>query len=446
MVSALGAPPPRFSRVSALSVLVTALAAPTAMASMGNLGSTYGVLPSDLASAQALSMFNTQVSANFYNPAYLATDPRGELTTGILHAQPDLEARGASGTLSFDKESQHVLIGMKTDLSSMLRSGPPIYLGFIAGLEKYGKEMLAFNARTSETGQFLQYGRQPLFLNLGGASNVWRGINVGASARITLHASAELRTVSDLAGNTEQEKLTVNAEPSIRLIYSASANLGDTLCPDSDCLLDGWEVAAAYRTSSDTNTTVDAGVVIPGLIPASDPLEFTVKTYDSYQPETLSLGLQYLGDGWRVGGSVEQQNWSDLTDKFEGDNIRDQAGVQFDDTLVPRLGAEYQLSQHFAVTAGVAYQESPLEDGLTPDVNYYDNDRVIVGLGLTAEYDRTRILAYPLRLDLGYQYHRMDDRDFTLSAVGPGETVTTGDTVTAGGEVHVVAGSLTLKF
>lgn len=429
-------------------VIATSLAglSPLANASMGNIGSTYGVLPTDIASAQALSMFNTQVSANFYNPAYLASDPRGELTTGLLHAQPDLEATGSNGTFSFEKESQHVLIGMKTDLTSMLRDGPPIYLGFIAGVEKYGKEMLAFGSQTSSEGQFLEYGREPLFLNIGAASNVWRGISVGASARVTLHAAADLRAVSDLAGNTEQEKLTVDAEPSFRLIYSTSVDLGRTVCPESQCLLSGWEVAAVYRTSSDTNTTVDSSVVIPGLIPASAPLEFTIRTYDSYQPETLALGLQYKGDGWRIGGSLEQQNWSGLSDKFEGDQIKDQAEVRFDDIIVPRIGGEYQFHPNFALTTGLAYQESPLGDGLTPDVNYYDSDRYIVGLGLSAQYEQTRVLAYPVRLDIGYQYHRLEERDFELSNTGSGnETVTSGQ-VTADGDVHVIAGSITLKF
>ena len=61
-----------------------------AFASMGNIGTTYGVLPTDVASAQALSMFNTKVSSVYYNPAYLAKDPRGELTMGILHADHEL--------------------------------------------------------------------------------------------------------------------------------------------------------------------------------------------------------------------------------------------------------------------------------------------------------------------------------------------------------------------
>lgn len=45
-------------------------------ASMGNLGTTYGVMPVDVATAQSLSMFNDQVSATYYNPAYLTKDER----------------------------------------------------------------------------------------------------------------------------------------------------------------------------------------------------------------------------------------------------------------------------------------------------------------------------------------------------------------------------------
>ena len=68
-----------------------------ALASMGNIGTTYGVLPSDIASAQALSLFNDQVSATYYNPAALAKDPRGELTAGLMHAEHELRASSLGG-------------------------------------------------------------------------------------------------------------------------------------------------------------------------------------------------------------------------------------------------------------------------------------------------------------------------------------------------------------
>jgi len=335
---------------------------------------------------------------------------------------------------------------MKTNLGSLTRFKHPIYLGFIAGVEKYGKEMLAFDSQTTENGQFLQYGKEPLFLNIGGATPIWRGISAGASVRVTLDAQANLDAVSTLGGETSRERLAVNAEPSLKTILGTTIDLGSTFCPDSDCFLNGWETALTYRTKSAASTSVDSNIIVTQTIP--DPgLSLAVSTIDSFQPETFGFGAQYMGENWRIGGSVEQQNWSELEKEFSSDTIKDQqsapAGsrIQFDDVLIPRIGAEYALNKNFSVRGGVAYEESPLKSTRNPEINYLDTDKIVVGLGLSATYDRTRLLAYPVRLDIGYQYQQLQERDFTLVDFDGNETP-----VTADGDVHVVSGSITLKF
>lgn len=440
----------RFS-LRAITIAVTAASAGFSMnasASMGNIGTTYGVMPVDVATAQSLSMFNEQVSATYYNPSYLTSDERGELTGGILHAEQELRSSrsDANGDIISDSPSQHVLIGMKTNLAGLTRFDHPIYLGFIAGVEKYGKEMLAFSSETSETGQYLQYGKEPLFLNIGGATPLWRGISGGFSVRVTLEAAAKLDAVSTLGGETSRERLAVNAEPSLKSILGTTIKWGDTLCPDSDCFLDGWESAVTYRTKSSASTSVDSNIVVTQTIP--DPgLSLAVATIDSFQPETFAIGTQYKGDGWRVGGSIEQQNWSELENEFTGDSIKDQENVgaanriRFDDILVPRIGAEYQLSRHFAVRGGLAYEESPLKTTRNPELNYLDTDKIVAGLGISATYERTRVLAYPVRLDLGYQYQQLQERDFTIVDYDGNEQQATAD-----GDIHVFSGSITLKF
>ncbi|MFL1456167.1 alkane uptake protein AupA [Marinobacter sp. GN3S48] len=419
-----------------------------ASASMGNLGTTYGVMPVDVATAQSLSMFNDQVSATYYNPSYLTSDERGELTGGILHAEQELRSSrsDADGDVISDSPSQHVLIGMKTNLGSLTRFDHPIYLGFIAGVEKYGKEMLAFSSQTSENGQYLQYGKEPLFLNVGGATPLWRGISGGFSVRVTLEAAAQLDAVSTLGGETSRERLSVNAEPSLKSILGTTIKWGDTFCPESSCFLDGWESAVTYRTKSSASTAVDSNIIVTQTIP--DPgLSLAVATIDSFQPETIGFGTQYKGDGWRIGGSVEQQNWSELEDEFSGDTIRDQENVnqgnriRFDDILVPRIGGEYELGQHFAIRGGLAYEESPLKTTRNPELNYLDTDKIIAGLGISATYDRTRLLAYPVRLDIGYQYQQLQERDFTIVDFDGNEQQATAD-----GDIHVISGSITLKF
>ncbi|MBK1874098.1 outer membrane protein transport protein [Marinobacter sp. 1-3A] len=443
-------PTTRFS-VRALSLAVAAVSTTFAMsasASMGNIGTTFGVMPIDVATAQSLSMFNDQVSATYYNPAALTRDERGELTSGILHAEQELRSTNpnANGDVVSSSPSQHVLIGMKTNLGSLTRFNHPIYLGFIAGVEKYGKEMLAFDSQTSNSGQFLQYGKEPLFLNVGGATPVWRGISVGLSARITLDATADLQAVSTLGGETSRERLAVNAEPQIKTILGTSIDLGSTFCPESNCFLQGWETAFTYRTKSSASTTVDSGIIVTQTIP--DPgLSLAVTTIDSFQPETFGVGAQYKGNGWRFGGSVEQQNWSELSEVFKGDTIKDQAAtpasdrIQFKDTVIPRIGAEYDINKNFSIRGGVAYEESPLKTTRNPEINYLDTDKIVVGLGISATYDRTRLLAFPVRFDLGYQYQQLQERDFTLVDFDGTETG-----VTADGDIHVISGSLTLKF
>lgn len=443
-------PTSRFS-VRALTLAVAVVSSGLSMSaspSMGNIGTTYGVMPIDVATAQSLSMFNDQVSATYYNPASLTRDERGELTTGILHAEQELRSANpnANGDVVSSSPSQHVLIGMKTNLGSLTRFDHPIYLGFIAGVEKYGKEMLAFDSQTSANGQFLQYGKEPLFLNLGGATPIWRGISVGASARITLDATAKLDAVSTLGGETSRERLAVNAQPQIKTILGTTIDLGSTFCPESSCFLQGWETAFTYRTKSSASTTVDSNIIVTQTIP--DPgLSLAVSTIDSFQPETFGVGAQYKGENWRIGGSIEQQNWSELSNEFTSDTIKDQSTlaaasrIQFDDTLIPRIGAEFELNKNFSVRGGIAYEESPLTSTRNPEINYLDTDKIVVGLGLSATYDRTRLLAYPVRLDLGYQYQQLQKRDFTLVDFDGSET-----NVTADGDVHVISGSVTLKF
>ncbi|AOY88970.1 hypothetical protein BKP64_12795 [Marinobacter salinus] len=121
-----------------------------------------------------------------------------------------------------------------------------------------------------------------------------------------------------------------------------------------------------YRTKSSASTTIDSNIIVTQTIP--DPgLSLAVSTIDSFQPETLVVAAQYRGQGWRVGGSIEQQNWSELEDEFASDTIKDQQStasgsrIQFDDILVPRLGAEYELNRNFAVRTGLASEESPLK-------------------------------------------------------------------------------------
>jgi long-chain fatty acid transport protein len=425
-------------------------AAVNLQANMGNIATTYGILPTDVASAQGLSLFNTKVSATYYNPSQLTRDKRGELTGAMLHGEHDLKAislGGANppvreGDTLMNTPTQHVLIGMKTDLTSLTRYERPLYFGFIAGVEKFGAEMLAFNSETSLEGQYLRYGRQPLFLNLGGAIEIIPGIDLGASARVTLHSEAALVAEADTDGTTELEVLNVSAAPSIRPILGASFDLGTLFCTES-CFWSGFELAMSYRGYSNSKTTVTANTVIPGTIDAPG-LMLGITTLDAWQPDVFALGVQYRRDDWRVALTIERQNWSGLGDELQADTIKDQADLRFSDITIPRLGAERRIARHYFFTAGVAMEKSPLAGRESLDVNYFDNDRLVIGVGAGIELPKPPILAYPARLDFGYQYQQLKARDFDLTSIEAPDNPY--ETVRAEGSVHVFVGSITLKF
>lgn len=439
-------------------LLAAGLSTP-AWSGMGNTASTYGLLPVDVASAQGLSLFNAQASALYYNPAYLTRDPRGELTLGMMHAAQEMRAAsegnpsgGSSpvtrdGDVLSDAPSQQVLIAMKTDLTNITKFNHPLYFAFIAGVEKYGEEMLAFTSQTSMEGQFFEYGRQPLFLNLGGATELFNGITGGASAHVSLRSDATLVASADLAGNTQYERLDVTARPVIRPVISANFEWGKVFCGNNDrCgFLGDLETALAFRGHTEARTSVESNITIPGTV--VDPgITLLIDTLDSYQPDIFSAGLLYhFSDRLRLALSVEQQNWQDLEDKLDRDTIKDQANVSLKDILVPRIGVQWQFNDSLTLMAGAAWQESPLENLQTPDVNYLDSDKTIVGLGGAWTIQDPPILAYPLRLDFGYQFQQLDKRTFELTTTRPGFS-NPYEVVTADGEAHIFSGAITVKF
>lgn len=429
-----------------------ALTCPSAYAAMGSIATSYGLLPGDTASAQALSLFNPQASAVYYNPAYLTSDPRGELSAGLSLANHQIEVNSLGGSNPMTREgdtlpiddSQQTLLAMKTNMSSMTKVEHPMYFGIMIGIEKYGREMMGFQSETSTQGQYFHYSRQPLFITAGGATTLLPGIDGGLSFRVTLQADATLTGQSDLAGNTRYEQLQVSAKPEMTPIIGGTINWGQLLCPDSDCALKGWETAVAWRGASSAKTSVNANVVIPGTVPPPG-LTLALNTLDAYQPATTTVGVQYKRDQLRVGVTGELQQWSKLDEELKDDTVRDQANLSFKDILIPRVGAEYRLNDRYAVTAGLAFEPSALKSDRSLDVNYLDNDRYVLGLGASAEFKNPWIFAFPVRMEFGYQLQQLKDRTFELtsSQVNNGAPY---ETVESGGQVHVFMGSLTLKF
>lgn len=435
------------------------LLAPAAQAAFGDVASNFGLLPEDIASSQALSMFSNHASVSYYNPAYLARDRAGSLTAGALYTRQDIQAQG-SGTPDQVVSSSHVeddpnyniMLGMKTDLSRMLKDDRAMVLGFMLASERGGSQLVAFNSATSQTAQSLRFGQQSLFLNIGAGLRLARGLDVGIGSRITLAASANLRTDATLAGQTSHELLQVDAAPKVRPILSGNVNWGEVLCPnDKYCWAKGLETALAWRHETDFSTKVNATVQVPNTV---SYLPLFIATLDSYQPETFSAGLQYNMYRLRYGLSADFQRWSRLNSILQRDTVRDQANLQFRDVLVPRAGFEYRFDNELSLLGGVSYERSPLKSTESLNVNFIDNDQFVLGLGMSYLIEKPILFALPLRMDVGYQYHLLKSRNFLLATdQNPNNTTSAGcqantrcEYVTAKGNVHVVSAAVHFAF
>lgn len=430
-----------------------------ALAGAGDAASTYGLGPVNAGSAQALSAFEPGAWAVYYNPAAMARSPEGELSTVVQYGDQELRAKSLGGSdpvtrendVLSDTSSELVLLGIKTRIAgaSESDSSRPMYLGINVGVDEYTSNILPYQVNTAEEGQFLRYESQPLYLAFGGAvRNLVRGVDAGFSARLTLAARARLEAVSDLAGNTDSEKLSLEGEPSLSPALGLNIRTSEFFCGSASCMpfgLDELEAALFWRDETDYEVGVDANVVIPGVVPEPG-LDLALSTIDSYQPEVFGGGLLLPLGKFELVASVEQQKWSELESKFARDTVRNQANLRFRDVVVPRLGARFQWTEQLRLFGGVAQEDSPLKSSRSQDVNYLDTDKIVLGLGGDYRLNSAPIIDAPLVLSLSYQYQKLDERNFELTSINSPSDPAPYETVRADGEIQVISLSASVKF
>ncbi len=424
--------------VSLLSVSVAlALSAGSANASMGNLGSTFGLTPVDIASAQSFSLFNSQSSAAYYNPAALSATDQGEMYVGLLSATPDMTA----GEQSFDEATQPLVAGMNVNMTGLFNFSYPIYFGLIAGIENYGTEMMAFKSQTSEDGQLFQTGEKPLFVAASGSIQLLPGINIGGGAQVSLHADAKMSLKSELDGsNAGDEYVAVAAEPAITPIAGVTIDFGRMLCGyDKSCAGNGLALAASYRGESYGQAVIGARAYIPSVV-AGLPINLT--TYDAYQPDIITAGVRLKTGVLSFAVSAEQQKWSSLNEMMLEDTVKDQASLGFEDIIIPRVGVELNFGDTVKIMAGGSFEESPLDPKeATLNVNYLSADKYVFGAGLSYFHEGTSLTAFPWQIDLAYQLQVLAPTDHTIV-----DNSGNFETVELEGTVSTIALSFATKF
>ena len=171
-----------------------------------------------------------------------------------------------------------------------------------------------------------------------------------------------------------------------------------------------------------------------------------------YDPHTFRLGTQFSGGDFEFYAGVEYQMWTNY--KAPTMEVVKNGGVivpssnyekiKTRDTINPRVGVKYNITNRWSTLLGAQYRMTPLEGDFSGSGNSIDAD-TIVGTG-GVQY-RMVIWSKDVHLGASLQYHHMMDKHVTKSANQ--ENGTAGPKIGAPGYDiggYILAGSMGVKI
>lgn len=390
--------------------------------------------------ARGPGMGNAQValaddfSANYYNPAGLATRDALQLQLGYTYVDPTLELNGHDLGVDGVRGFQGGLVVPGDAWGHRLAVSLGLYLP--------DERITRLRALPEAQPRFALYDNHPqrLVLTTSVAFEVlvdtlYLGLGLtylsDTRGRLDVTGVVDLR---DAGGTTLQTAVDVDFEavryPSAGIVWKPNRNLS---------------IGLAFRDEFDL--TLDIGVVVNGdivingasespttLVPDAR-LEVASKNSNLFSPRQLTLGIAWSKQRaglphpcWTVTAELGWYQWSHfqtptafLTTSLDAGTLPlsipenpPPLSPGFSDILVPRLGGEIYLieSQNFELQARAgAYWEptpAPAQRGAT---NFVDGDKFGFGLGVTLGFKALgALLARPFYLDLAATWITMPER------------------------------------
>jgi long-chain fatty acid transport protein len=202
--------------------------------------------------------------------------------------------------------------------------------------------------------------------------------------------------------------------------------------------VDGTRLGLAYRSAIDHS--LEGRADFSALVPFPDADASAQVT----TPRSVSIGLsQRVSARWTLLGEAQWTDWStfdSLEVAFDNPGQpNDVTRQDWDDGWFASVGARFRASDALAVSAGAAYDWSPVpDDTLTPRIPDADRAWLSFGVDWTPESW--------VRLKLGYAHLFMPSRTIDLDAGDPGNTARGNLTATTDTDVDIVSVTLAVRF
>jgi len=410
-----------------------------------SLGGAYGALAKDF-------------SANYYNPAGLATGDDLRIDIGYLLVDPSLELNGADLGVDGVQGIQGGLVMPGRLFGHRVALSLAIYLP--------DDRLTRVRALPERQPRFVLYDNRPqrIVLTTSAAFEVVPDL---------FYAGIGLTYLSDTGGRLDiAGAVDLQDAGGTTLISGVDVTFEAVRYPSAGLLLtpgDHLRVGLAFRDAFDL--TLDIGLVVRGDIVLDGASEapttivedasLTVISRNSnlFSPRQLALSLAWVEPRWTIAADLTWLQWSGFRSPTSHLTVALDAGdlplsipetpppgpPGFHDILVPRLGAEVTVVDErqvgLTLRAGYFYEPSPApaQPGRT---NYVDTDKhgVSVGFGLRLS-ELTEIFPKPLELDAALLYVALPERAYTKD--DPADP--TGDYV-AGGSFLGFSTTLSFRF
>ncbi len=378
-----------------IASLVLLLSATTVGANMTHVPTTYGLSARTIAMGNASTALTEDLCLPYFNPASMAMTNESKLGVTYLYAQPNFDGGIKNGSKDrFDVANKVVSMGMIWAMDEFLKSNRKLAFGLNATLDDNGKAFIRFNDLDYDNGYYYRYGEASFVINAGFGFEIVEWFYMGLGVLTTLHSDATFYVDIDLAGRTENEGMTLDADVVVAPIVSSFTQFD----PVSIGLTYHGETHGRMGPIVTKATNTVGGSKLVDL-----PLNLYFK--DAYLPQKLSLGVawQIVDDLlWSIDGVW--YNWGGFDEEMSKDDlVRDSIDFDFVDTYVPRTGFEYQVVEKLFLRFGYSYETSPLRKPGSNGNYLLDNNKHIGGLGIGYDLE-LGILNYPISLDAAYTH------------------------------------------
>jgi len=390
----------------------------------------------------------------FYNP-YAVTEPKslpvsvaperevetvtGEILTdqlavSYLYAYPMLKIDRASPSNSaFSQEPMlmdedldvgTVVIGLAFDLNHIYKmpdfiSSARLGLGLGLMHDLYLAKVSDIDVRTHN---FQRYGREAeravILAGLGfGILDDLCGIGIGANIWITGAGAVEMRDAQiGPETQTPKQEIKLDLKPKIAPSIGAYVSPGK-IVP----LLKGLELGVNYR--GEIYLEIDPFAAIAEVELGGVELNIALAIFEFYTPHIITAGCAYtlpfslpLVRDITISADIEYQMWSGYmissSKEYYWEEIVGIEIPEFDDIIVPKIGASVEVFDWLSVLAGYYYQPSFVPDEANEGIfNFLDNDKHVASCGLSVAIPPFLGFVNPIEVNVGFQYQYLVERD-----------------------------------